>query len=242
MQVDVTLVIPQISGNPNINGKTAVIIDALRATSTMVTALYRGALEVIPVLEPAEAVELAKNIGSTECLVGGERKGIKVEGFHLGNSPLEYTEETIAKKKIVLCTTNGTKAVKLAAQNASEVLIASFLNLGTVAQSLIANGLDFTIVCAGRGNWGVSLEDLACAGWMIDAVAQSGSALTVTDGAQTALYAFEDAKKAGLEAYFRRTDNGKNLVSIGLEADLAACAALNSMPVLPKYQNGRVIL
>lgn len=208
----------------------------------MVTALYHGALEVIPVLEPAEAVELAKNIGSSECMVGGERKGIKVEGFHLGNSPLEYSEAAIAKKKVVLCTTNGTKAVKLAAQHAAEVLIASFLNLKTVAQALIAKDQDVTIVCAGRGNWGTSLEDLACAGAIIDAVTGSGAVVTLTDGATTALYAFEAAKTTGLEAYFRRTDNGQNLVDIGLAADLAACAALDSMPVLPKYQNGRVIL
>ena len=242
MQVDVILALPQLSGNTELNNKITVVIDALRATSTMVTALCHKAIEVIPVAEPAEAVELAKNIGAQECITGGERRGLRIEGFELGNSPLEYTEQRITGKKIILSTTNGTKAVKLAAQGATEVLIGSFLNAQAVIDHLRTVQRDVVIVCAGRGSWGISLEDLACAGWLIAGLQAAGQELALTDAAKTAGYAYQQAMAVGLEQFFRQTDNGRNLIEIGLEPDLAACAAVNSMPILPRYLNGRVAL
>ncbi|TCL76371.1 2-phosphosulfolactate phosphatase [Hydrogenispora ethanolica] len=240
MQADVTLALPQLSGNTEINNKITVVIDALRATSTIVTALHHQAIEVIPVVEPAEAVELAKNIGAQECITGGERRGLRIDGFELGNSPLEYTEERIAGKKIILSTTNGTKAIKLASQGAAEVLIGSFLNVQAVIEYLSQAGRDLVIACAGRGNWGLSLEDLACAGWIIRGLIDAGLEPGLTDAAKTALYAQREARSIGLEKFFRQTDNGRNLIEVGLEQDLAACADLNSMPLLPRYSNGRV--
>ncbi len=239
MEADVTMVLPQLNGNPELNGKKAVVIDALRATSTMVTALQNKATEVIPVMEPAEVVDLVRNIGAEECVSGGERRGLRIDGFDLGNSPREYLEEKIGGKKVILCTTNGTRAVKLA-QGAAEVLIGCFLNLGAVVEYLKACDQDTVFVCAGRGSHGLSLEDLVCAGGMIDRLKRAGLDLQLTDAAATALLAFQKAARTGLAGFLRQTDNGRNLIAIGLEEDIDACAAVDSMPLLPRYVNGKV--
>ncbi|HBE81027.1 MAG TPA: 2-phosphosulfolactate phosphatase, partial [Firmicutes bacterium] len=158
-------VLPVPDSNVNLVDKKVVVIDVLRATSTIVTALGNKASEIIPAIEPAEVVDLVRVIGSKECLTGGERKGLKIEGFDLGNSPAEYTEERISGKRLILCTTNGTKAIK-SAQGAAEVWIGSFLNIGAVTDRLQDSTRDIVLICSGRDH-SLCLEDMACAGAMI---------------------------------------------------------------------------
>jgi 2-phosphosulfolactate phosphatase len=219
--------------------KLVVVLDILRATSTIVTALSHGAVEVIPVNEASEAVNLAKGLGSEQCLTGGERKGLKIEGFDLGNSPSEYTAEVVNGKKIILSTTNGTKAIKWA-QAASELIIGSYLNLQAVVDYLLRQTKDIMIICAGR-DLNLGIEDLACAGEIVRRMAENPN-IILTDSARVAEFMAEKALSQGLLAFIRETDHACNLVEIGLENDIAACLATDQCPIVPKFNSGKISL
>jgi 2-phosphosulfolactate phosphatase len=222
----------------NLADKKVVVIDVLRATSTIVTAFGNRALELIPVIEPVEVADLIKRIGPGEFLTGGERKGIKIEGFDLGNSPLEYTEERVGGRKIVLCTTNGTKAIKMA-QNACELYIGSFLNIQAVTNRLQGSSQDVVLVCSGRDQ-SLCLEDLACAGLIVESlVGEIGNIMT--DSAKLACYVWEKAK-ADLEGFIKQTQHGRYLTEIGMEEDIGRCLAFNKYSIVPQYRNGKICL
>jgi 2-phosphosulfolactate phosphatase len=238
MKADV-LLYPQALSNQVFNEKKVVVIDVLRATSTIVTALSRQALQVIPVNEPTEAIELARRIGPDECVLGGEQKGFKIEGFDLGNSPTEYDAAKVAGKKVILCTTNGTKAIKRA-QGAAEVLIGSYLNMQAIVGYLAASGQDLLVVCAGR-ELHVSLEDLACAGMMVRDLKEFRDDLELTDAATVARYVAERAQACGLEQFCATTEHGQYLTQIGMGADLQACAALDQFNIVPRFTDGKVV-
>ena len=232
-QVDVILV---PAGNANLTDKKVVVMDVLRATSTIVTALGNKALEIIPVVEPVEVADLVRAIGPKECLAGGERKGLKIEGFDLGNSPAEYTEERVRGKKLILCTTNGTKAIK-SAQGAAEVCIVSFLNIAVIVDYLRDSSQDIVLICSGRDQ-SLCLEDLACAGMMVQSLQANAQ---LTDAAKLALYVWE---KAGpdLEGFVKQTQHGRYLQEIGMAEDIGRCLTFNKYPIIPKYKNGKISL
>jgi 2-phosphosulfolactate phosphatase len=238
MKADV-LLYPQVLNQQLINEKRVVVIDVLRASSTIVTALAHRADQVIPVNEPTEAIELSRSIGVTECILGGEQKGLKIEGFDVGNSPLEYDAAIVAEKKVILCTTNGTKVTRRMS-GAAEVLIGSYLNLQAISDYLSAGDQDVLLVCAGREGQ-ASLEDLACAGMLVQSLQQQRSALELTDAASVALFVTERAQTTTLEQFFAVTQHGRYLVKIGMAADLQVCAVLNKFAIVPRYVDGRVI-
>lgn len=236
MLIDV-LFTPQLSNNRDQANKRFVVLDILRATSTIVTALNNGATEVIPVQEYDEALRLVKNIGRNICLLGGERKGYKIEGFDLGNSPLEYTRELVEGKKIILCTTNGTKAIK-GFQNGMEVLIGSYLNADHLVGYLIQNNQDITLVCSGQdGN--LCLEDLACAGRIVRLVTEVVP-VDLTDAAKVAIFTARQQGRVSLEKFIGNTEHGLELKAIGMGEDIKACTALNSAPILLRFEGGRI--
>ncbi len=236
MLIDV-LVTPQLNYNRDQVNKRIVVLDILRATSTIVTALNNGATEVIPVQEYDEALKLVKSIGRNICLLGGERKGHKIEGFDLGNSPLEYTRERVEGKKIILCTTNGTKAIK-SFQNGMEVLIGSYLNVDHLVGYLIKSDRDIILACSGQdGN--LSLEDLACAG-MIARMVTNAVPADLTDTAKVALFTAKQQGKASLEKFISSAEHGLSLKEIGMGEDIKVCTVLNSAPILPRFEGGRI--
>ena len=237
MQIDVLLA-PQLASNRELGEKRVVVLDILRATSTITTALANQALAVIPVVEPVEATDLARSIGLKECVVGGERKGLKIEGFELGNSPLEYTKDQVGGKKVILCTTNGTKAIKWA-QGAAEVLIGSLLNFQTLVEYLKTKTEDLVIVCSGRDS-NMSMEDLACAGLIIEALEQMETAHYLTDPALLALYTCEHVHKVGLKKFISQTEHGRYLAEIGLAEDVAICSSLAQYSILPRLVDGQI--
>lgn len=238
MRIDV-LALPQSNSNWDWVDKKVVVLDILRATSSTVTALGNKAIEVIPVVEPGEAIELVKSLGARECVVGGERKGLKIEGFELGNSPAEYGESKVAGKKVILCTTNGTKAIKNF-QGAAEVLIGSFLNVQTIADYVKEGGMHLVLVCSGRDQH-LCLEDLACAGLIVKLLEEAGVVIEWTDSAKLAYFVWEKAAP-DLEAFIRQTEHGRYLSEIGLGGDIPDCLALNKFPLLPRYVNGKVAI
>jgi 2-phosphosulfolactate phosphatase len=151
-------------------GSTAVVIDVIRATSTILEALVNGARAVYPVASTEEAVQLAASLGRDDTLLCGERRGVMIEGFDLGNSPREYTEDRIGDKQLVMTTTNGTRAF-VAVQGADHVVSAAFLNL-SAAVDAVKDAERLLVVCAGKeGHF--SMDDAVCAGMLIRRVLQA---------------------------------------------------------------------
>ena len=133
-------------------GKTTVVIDLLRASTTIIQALQNGAREVIPVASVEFADKVSGGMFGGQTLLGGERNTKKLEGFALGNSPLEYAPEVVGGRTIILFTTNGSKAI-VKAKFSENLFIAAFTNLNTLANHLIKLDKEFEILCSGRGNY-----------------------------------------------------------------------------------------
>ena len=149
----------------DVKGRTVIVIDVLRASSTIATALNNWARAVVPVADTGSATKIASNLDPSSYVLGGERGGNKIQGFHLGNSPLEYTQGTIDGRTVIFTTTNGTVAISRA-RRAEHLVIGSFLNAERVVEFARQAGLDVTIICAGWRNR-VALEDTLCAGLLL---------------------------------------------------------------------------
>lgn len=236
-------VLPYPGNQPNReqSDKTFVVLDILRATSTIVTALANGATEVIPVADPSEAIQLAKNLGEDQCLTGGERGGLPIPGLNLGNSPLEYTREVVGGKKAALCTTNGTVAIRWS-QSGKRVLIGSFLNLPAVVEALRQED-DVLLVCSGR-NGSLALEDFVCAGMIVHRLVTlfgKKKKLSLSDSAVLSRLAYQNMEKTkGLPEGLAETAHGKDLTELGLGEDILYCAQVGLYDVVPVYESGRV--
>ncbi len=235
-----------------IAGKTAVVIDVLRATSTIITAVDNGAAEIVAVLTPEAALagREASAASGEAALAGGERGGVAPPGFDLGNSPLEYVAGNVRGRRVFLTTTNGTLALAGAKRGgAARVAVGAFLNASAVAEWARSRGNDVLLVCAGRRGQ-FSLEDTALAGFLAERIAgkdggtegglggepnvASTGAWAFTDAAEVARLVFARAK-GDVAGFWRGSEHGRFLASIGLEADLEACArvdATNTVPVL----------
>ena len=212
-----------------VEGKAAVVIDVIRATSTIVTALASGARALYPTVSSEEAIKLVSSLGREDTLLCGERKGLRIEGFDLGNSPAEYTEDVVRDKRLVMTTTNGTRAIP-AAEEADRVVAACFLNLDAVVESL-ANEGEVVIVCAGKEDR-FSLDDAACAGYLIQGLEErTGDAPEVNDAAQAAQRLAQALPFD--EAFLRSTRAGQALVEIGLGSDLSLCARRDVYDLVP---------
>jgi 2-phosphosulfolactate phosphatase len=218
--------------------KTVVVIDVLRASTTIITALANGAREIIPVATVESAVKISGNLFGDVVLRGGERNGKIIEGFNLGNSPFEYTEERVKGKSIIFSTTNGSQAL-VKARYARELAVCGFVNMSTVATFLHAAPRDFAVVCAGR-NGMFSLEDSVCAGMLLARVTDDQSLdVALSDGAQAVMALFKTFGK-NIPRMIARADHGRYLQEIGFGDDLKVCAGIDTIPVLP-LQDGNVL-
>ncbi len=217
-----------------LRGKTAVVIDVLRASSTIATALHNGAKGIIPVADMAAATKIAQNLDSPYYLLCGEKNGEKIEGYDLGNSPLEYTPETVEGKTIILNTTNGTKAL-MRCSLAKEVMTGSFLNMGSLLGELKKKE-EIVLVCAGwRGR--LSLEDLLCAGHIIYELTEGRLPDNARDGAKVAFGLYE---KFGndIEGTVQSSNHAVRLRGIVGVDDIAFCCNVSTMDVLPIMNEG----
>lgn len=216
-------------------GDLIIVIDALRCSSTIVTALANGAKAIIPVKTVHEARRIhAKN---PSYILAGERGGLKPRGFNLGNSPLEYTSEKISGKTIILTTTSGTLALTYS-REASWVLIGAFLNAKAIAEkaSLIANAEDINISIVQAGTNGrFSLEDFICAGAIINELPECN--IKLSDAAQASLLAFKHAKD-DLLAYVIRSDHSRRLIELGFIKDIEFSCKKDLFSVVPVYRGG----
>ncbi|HHY92361.1 MAG TPA: 2-phosphosulfolactate phosphatase [Firmicutes bacterium] len=217
----------------------AVVIDVLRATSVMITALASGARAVRPVAEIEEARALSATLPPGTALCGGERRALPIPGFPLGNSPLEYTSEKVAGKTIILTTTNGTRALA-ALRHVEPLFIGAFLNAGAVAHTLAELGQDCQVVCSGtRGRF--SLDDVACAGLIVARLQAEVPDLTLDDLAYAALFLYQ-AHQDDLRGLIRHADHYQYLLSIGLEPDIAYCLQQDVFSLVPRVVAGEVVV
>ena len=231
-----TLFIPEEIKNTELAGKLVVIIDVLRASSTIITALANGCRGFIPILSPDQAKKKAQQFEKERVLLGGEREGIKIEGFDLGNSPREYKRETVKDKIIIFSTTNGVKTLEMV-KGAYRIIIGSFLNLQAVCNYCINYKGDILLICAGKESR-FSLEDTACAGILIDSLKNVLSDTgQESDANLTAQLLYEKFGNNILEI-LRKSQHGRYLESIGLGEDLKFCSQLDFFHIVPIFRDG----
>jgi 2-phosphosulfolactate phosphatase len=240
MRIDVFLTPGQID-ELQLRDKNVVVIDVLRAGTTIASALANGAKEVIPVESVEVAVKISASLFGEVVLLGGERGGKVIEGFHLGNSPGEYVEDVVKGKSIVFTTTNGAVAMSKG-RYAKQMAIASFVNIARVVDFAKDLKEDIIIVCAGNQLvvGGFSLEDTVCAGMIIHKLQQGSTRGTeLSDSASGALILYKSFAR-NIPKMLEDSEHGKRLIESGFKDDLKMCASIDSIPVLPLL-SGNVI-
>lgn len=220
-------------------GKTTVVIDVLRATSTIVTALSNGAKEIIPVASVEFAVKVSGGMFGGHTLIGGERNTKKIEGFALGNSPLEYKKDVVCGKTIILYTTNGTRSI-VKAKFSENLFICSFLNIHAVAKRLLKIKKDVEILCSGR-NGTFSMEDTVCAGKLISEMQDQSENIELTDSSKASV-ALSKTFGRSIEKLMKQTEHGMLLLENGFKEDIKYCSNLNIINVLPFFSQNVIKL
>jgi 2-phosphosulfolactate phosphatase len=213
------------------------VIDVLRATTTIATALASGAAGVIPVADPAAAIALSQRLGRDRVLLCGEQDAEQIEGFDLDNSPASFTPEAVAGKTLIMTTSNGTRA--LSAVSGASIRAAALVNRTAVADALAHEDGDVLIVCAGeRGSF--ALEDAIGAGALVDALLTSISDVELRDGARAAalLYRCVSARLADAIA---SADHAVHLAQKGFARDVTRCAALDTLTIVPLLRDGILV-
>ncbi len=235
MEIEVILAPAQIALLPgrDLSGTVCVVFDVLRATSTFVTALANGARRIYPVTSVEEALALRQ--GLPGALLGGERHGVRLAGFDLGNSPLEYTAEAVRGREIISTTTNGTVALRACA-GADAVYAGALLNIGSLAAHLDAT-LDpagrLLLVCAGTGT-DFALEDGFGAGALLSRLRTA----TLPDDAGCALLALHAHACRDPGELLRASANGRRLQTLSLGADVDHCASVDLLEAVAAMGNG----
>ena len=228
---------PVTLSDQDLSGKLVVIIDVLRASSTMVTALGNGAREVLPATDYGTAGLLASKMSIDARVLGGERDGKPIDGYDLGNSPLEYTRAVVARKSVILITTNGTPAL-MGSRTARMLVVGCFLNAGKVAECIENNNLDTYLVCCGwKGR--ASFEDTLCAGLIVDRIFSSKLPRNVPDSVRMA-HKLYDTYRDDLVRALSRSTHAERLRGLGYEADVAYCLQIDSIDALPIFDGGRL--
>lgn len=261
--IDVAL-LPSLTTPESFAGKTVIVVDVLRATTTIATALKNGCERILPQGSIESAKQKFADLQADpqmagRVLIGGERGGKIVEGFHQGNSPIEYTEDVIGGKTLILATTNGTVAMECCRQ-ADRVLIGSMVNLNAVAQAVIDTP-QVTVLCSGTDRLMTS-EDVLFAGAFVDRLIEirkigqtspdsdentSGDSTPVgqlTDPASIAqnhwcaTWARVESGEKTLADFFRNARGGINLARIGHNPDIEFAANIDTIPVVPELKLG----
>ena len=235
MEVDIQFV-PFPPNLHLLSGRVVVVIDVLRATSVMVHAMSEGALEIIPVTTIEEALKMAKGLPWNSIVLGGERGSKKIPEFDLGNSPREYVAERVKGKKLILTTTNGTKAFHLVSLG-KDILVGSFFNIGAIAKRCLELDRNLLIFPSGdEGNF--SLEDTICGGMLIEFITKKRrKPISLTDTSQCARILYKRFEENLLEAFYL-SHHGKELVHRGFGEDLVDCASVNTTDIVPIFRDG----
>ena len=213
-----------------------VVIDVLRATSTIATALYNGAKEIIPVDSVERCIQLGRDL---QCITAGERDGQVAPGLQYGNSSFEYPREFIGGKTLVLTTTNGTKLLHMAlAKGATEIITGSFLNLSAVCDHLAGMKRNVILGCAAWKDK-VNIEDTLFAGAVVSRIKEHFE--VNCDASNMAAVLYEQAKGDMFE--FMKANNASHyhrLMNFGVEKDIRHCLTPDLATVLPQYADGKL--
>ncbi len=224
---------------PYLEDKLVIVIDVLRATSTMVTALANGCQSIIPVLSPEDAIE--RRLTLPGSLLGGERHALPIEGFDLGNSPFDYVPEKVGGKRVIITTTNGTRAIRDAGA-APKIWMASFINMQSIILAVLrqfenSDKLQGIVVfCAGTEER-FDLPDTLCAGMLIDGL---GSNVALNDLGEAARMLYHSSENY-LVNRIRESAHGKKLISLGFERDVVYCSTPNILPIIPVFEEGEIV-
>lgn len=238
MKIDVHFT-PAGIGAGDLAGRGVVVIDVLRATTTIVTALANGAKAVIPAATSEEAVRLASNLEKDGVVLAGERRSVKIEGFALGNSPREMTAAAVAGKTIVLATTNGTPAL-VAAQGGDPVLVGAAANIKALAaraRPILDQRGSLVIVCGGRDKQ-FALEDAYAAGRLIKLIRKGIRKLDLNDAGLASVALLDQF--AGWQEAFEGSEAAQQLADSGLGDDIAFAARPDRFGVVPVYADRRI--
>jgi 2-phosphosulfolactate phosphatase len=216
----------------------AVVVDVLRATSTVVAACVAGCRRVIPVADAEAARSRAARLAADRALLAGERAGEPIPGFDLGNSPLEYTAERVRGRTIILTTTNGTRAM-LAAGTAAAAAVAALTNVEAAARWALGQARDLTVLCAGEAG-AFSLEDAVCAGVLVARMRAAAPGLELSDAALAAVRLGEHYEarlgRLGEDSHWAR-----HLAARGRAADVGACLRLAGTAMVPRFDAGSIV-
>ena len=229
------------TGQQDLHDRVVLVIDVLRASTSIAAALANGARAVIPFEGVDDAIMRARSLEQSDVLLAGERKMAPIPGFPLGNSPREFTADVVTGKTIVMTTTNGTAAL-YHANGAGEVLVGAFANYGVILARLRAaarSDKSITIICAGT-NGRFALEDAICAGRFVRGVARRGIQPQLGDAANVAAM-IDRRMGADLPAVLRDSEHGRALIDAGRGEDVTYCATLDSHPVIPVYRDRQVV-
>ena len=221
-------------------GRVVLVIDVLRASTTIAVALANGARAVIPLDSAEDVVTRARAFERSEVRLAGERQMRAIPGFDLGNSPREFTRQSVEGKTVLMTTTNGTAAIGVI-QGARDVVIGSYVNFSAVLAMLRAalrGGADIAIVCAGRDKQ-FSLEDAACAGRFVHHASRRLTDISLNDAALAAML-IDRRYSDNILRLFSASAHGRALSDAGFGDDLADSAAVDSYPVIPLYQDRQI--
>ena len=238
MKIDVHFTPLGVSA-PELAGRGVVVIDVLRTTTTVITALANGAKAVVPAATSEEAVRLTANLAKDGFLLAGERKSLKIDGFALGNSPREMTPDVVGGKTVFLATTNGTPAL-VAAQGGDPVLVGGAVNFKALverARALFVERGDLVIVCAGRGRE-FALEDAYTAGRLVRALKRGSRQLHLNDAAAAA--ADLTTHYNGWADALSGCEAARQLAEVDLSADVAFSGKPDRFSVVPAYADRRI--
>lgn len=264
MKVDIIISASDIK-EEKLKGKVVVVIDVLRATSVMTTALSNGCKEVIPAREIDEALQIVGN-EREKYILGGERNALKIEGFDYSNSPLDYTKENVKGRTLVMTTSNGTRAIKNS-EAADHIFIAAMINAKAVAKKLVKLNKDVVFVNAGtQGEF--SIDDFITSGYIIECLKQlvlqqnekngykeediknstkikecigichKKDNITLTDIATTSHYVYKNNKD--IISFVKYATHYNRIKELGLEEDLKYCLTKDIINTVPEYKSGKV--
>jgi len=220
------------------NANYVIAIDVLRATTTIATALEYGVKEVIPMETVEESLQLYEKLQSNGIFLGGERKNVKPQKFHFGNSPFEYQNTEVSNKKLIFTTTNGTKLLHSLKEH-KRIILGCFRNVSTISMYIQKSLEDFqTIFIACAGSNGVfSFDDVLCAGAFIqEFVTLNATNIQLTDTAKVAKMLYNQTENTLID-FVKNTSHGIALIENGFEKDIDFCFEKNVSTIIPLYEN-----
>lgn len=216
------------------SSKTTVVIDVLRASTVIATAINNGVREIIPVGSIDFAVKISGNSPSKQTLLAGERNTNIIDGFNLGNSPFEYSREVVEGKSIVYFTSNGTKAI-VKAKYSDKLFVVGFVNISAVANA-IKDESSIEILCSGSSG-SFCIEDTVCAGLLIEKLFGLIDEIELTDSAKSSKILYEKYRE-NIHEMLVNSDHGKLLIQNGYEQDVKFCSLVDEFSVVPVFNNG----